>query len=140
MVKTLVTAFVILLLGTFGAAHATSFTDLGVVNGGEVIYDSGQNLTWYVLPAVGASNPNPTEVHWATAEGWAGGLTIDGKTGWTLPTTQDSWSGAASGEMGTLFTELGNTDSSFTNKGYFTNINHVGYWTSTTLFPGQSPV
>jgi hypothetical protein len=139
MVKTLVTAFAILLLCTFGAAHAASFTDLGTVSGmasgSELIYDAGQNLTWYVVPASGAypGNPNPTQTTWANAESWAAGLTIDGKTGWMLPSTQDSFASGATGEMGTLFTELGNTFiTGFANAGLFTNINRVGYWTSTT--------
>lgn len=129
MVKTLATAFVILLLCTFGAAHATSFTNLGVINGAELIYDAGQNLTWYV-PQANSS----TDMTWGNATNWAAGLTVDGTTAgsWTLPTTTDGFSITYPGEMGTLFHELGNSDSSFSNKGYFANIAHVGYWTSTT--------
>ena len=98
MVKTLATAFIILLVCTFGAAHAAPFTNLGVINGAELIYDAGQNLTWYVpIASYGTTN-----MAWTSAENWAAGLTIDGTAlnSWSLPTTTGGFSLAYPGRDG----------------------------------------
>lgn len=56
----------------FGTANA----DL-INNGGGLIYDSAQNVTWYDF------RTNPTT--FAGAQAWANGLTVAGVSGRTLP-------------------------------------------------------
>jgi hypothetical protein len=78
-------------------------------NGGNLIYDTDLNITWY--------DPVPTSMSWNQAMNWAGSLNVGGVTGWRLPTTPGAPGGefyypippANYGEMGHLnYVELGN--------------------------------
>jgi hypothetical protein len=144
MMKFLATCVAIASLA-LGTAHA----DL-IDNGGGLIYDTAQNITWYDYQ----TNP----MTFAQAQAWAAGLTIAGVSGWTLPsagpspslgaTTQANYN-ATTSEMGYLFyDELNdkgffNADGSISlpgsyglvNTGFFQNLVGGYYWTSTVYVP-----
>ena len=129
----------------FGTAHA----DL-INNGGGLIYDTAQNITWYDYQ----TNP----MTFGQAQAWANGLTVAGASGWTLPsagpspvlggTTQANYN-VTSGQMGYLFyDELGDQGLfapngsinappviGLVNKGPFQNLTGGYYWTGTVYGP-----
>jgi hypothetical protein len=96
-----------------------------------LIYDTDLDITWY--------NPNIGNMTWGQAMSWATSLTAGGVNGWRLPTALNrDGSLPASGynlvgsELGHLYyTELGNSSGGLTNKGPFTNLQSVNYWTNT---------
>ena len=119
-------------------------------NGGGLIYDSAQNITWYDFQ----TDP----MTFAQAQSWAAGLTIGGVAGWTLPsagpspslgaTTQANYNVTTS-QMGYLFyVELGNQGLfaqngsmnplqvvGLLNQTPFENLTGSYYWTSTVYVP-----
>lgn len=116
-----------------------------VNNGGNLIWDPDQNITWY--------NPVPTYMTWNQAMAWAAGLKVGGVTGWQLPSALNAdGSGPIDGaynvtgsEMGHLYyVELGNLaiylpDGSLqpggglTNIGPFVNLQSNTYWSGTAI-------
>jgi hypothetical protein len=141
MVKSLAATIIILTICTFGSLDAAL-----VDNGGGLIYDTDRNITWYV--------PNLGPLTWSEAVSWAAGLSLSNANvnnviGWRLPSAlnQDG-TGPCDGyncsgsEMGHLYyTELGNTaQQSLANKGPFTNLQKVNYWTALEWkpFPGNA--
>ncbi len=136
--------------GISGAAHAAL-----IDNGGGLIYDSTQNITWladanYANTTGYASNAGGL-MDWVTANTWASTLSYGGVTGWRLPTTlqPDPSCGSQNGgtsygfgctgsEMGHLFNvdlgqvanqPIGTTHNA--NYGLFQNIQDYVYWAST---------
>ena len=111
-----------------------------VDNGGGLIYDSTQNVTWLqdANYAQTSSYDADGKMDWSTASSWADGLSYGGHDDWRLPTTPNSdatcmfpsppsWGWNCTGsEMGSLYyTTLGNAqfdDISAINTGPFTNI------------------
>jgi hypothetical protein len=120
VVKTLAAALAILVLCTVGAAQAAL-----IDHGGGLIYDTVLNITWY-------DNPNYETHVYGDYVTWVDGLTVEGVTGWRLPTTPGTTTGVTSeGEMGHLFyTTLGNSPGPFINQGPFTNLSG-GFYTET---------
>ncbi len=138
-------ACAVIAVAAFGTAHA----DL-IDNGGGLIYDTAQNITWYDFQ----TNP----VTFGQAQTWANGLTVGGVSGWTLPsagpspslgaTTQANYNVTTS-QIGYLFyNELGdkglyNPDGSINlpqavglvNMGVFKNLTGGYHWTSTEYVP-----
>jgi hypothetical protein len=110
-----------------------------VDNGGWLIYDTDLNITWY-------DNPNYETHVYGDYAIWAANLSVDGITGWRLPTTTSP--GAVTGytnqgEMGHLYVdELRNpygVSASGLNKGPFQNLNatYLGFYTSTGVGNGN---
>ena len=131
------TALVTLGLFSFGlvsSANAALETRLG----GLAYYDTVLDITW---AADGKINGN---MNWDDANTWAEGLTIDGITGWRLPSADVDGDGivvncigggvigCADNEMGFLFWEEEITAS---NPDPLTNIQSLStYWSGTDLF------
>jgi hypothetical protein len=95
---------VLLLLSCLGSgvAHA----DL-IDRGSGLIYDTNSHITWL--------NQRHGPGTWYDAMDWASGLTINGVTGWRLPTVDTAWYFGSNGELPQLFAQLG---------GVFNNDNH----------------
>jgi hypothetical protein len=116
------------ILGSQTSAHAAL-----VDNGGNLIYDTDLNITWY--------DPTPAGMTWSQAMSWAAGLTVQGTAlgSWGLPTapgTLPTSPGAHftnEGEMGHLYyNELGNVAGGpLVNTGPFTNLQGDFYWSGT---------
>jgi hypothetical protein len=126
MKKTLSVALVLLVVCTFGAAHAALQN-----NGGGLVYDSDLDITWYYI--CGAINI-PV---WADALAWAAGLNVGGVTGWRLPTTPGTtyWY-TTEGELGHLFSALGGVPGSqLLNYSPFDCSVSLTFWTSTDYAP-----
>lgn len=143
MKRLVVAALVALVLGFAPNAHALPAF---INNGGNLIYDTSQNITWYDFTLVG-----PPEqiglVYWHQATDWAATLNTGGVSGWRLPTTPGAaaYSYTSEGEMGQLYVELGNTlgnslgQFGLSSVGPFTTwLGHL-YWTSTPDPNGVSP-
>ena len=117
----------------------------------EAYYDPAANLTWLAdaNAAVGSAydtwSPGTGRMNWADANAWAASLSINGVTGWRLPTTlqpdsscDEQISGTSYGynctgsEMGNLFyTVLGNTAGLLiSNTGPFINVRSSVYWSA----------
>jgi hypothetical protein len=144
-----VTALFVVALGVSSVANAALVSRLG----GTAVYDTDFNITW-----LADANYAGTTMDWATANSWAAGLTVDGISGWRLPTTvqPDSTCSTQSGgfsynlnctgsEMGHLFyTELGGvanysiTATHNTNYNLFQNIQANSYWSGTGSGTGVS--
>jgi hypothetical protein len=120
---------IVMVLGFAAIAHA----DL-INNGGGLIYDTVQKITWYQGPA---------NMTWNDAMTWASNLNVGGVTGWQLPSAPyatavlDSYGLPAGpndhGQMGYLwYDELGNTEGTLTKWGPFdpTLWTTTHYWTS----------
>lgn len=124
--KTLSVALVLLVVCTFGSAHAALQN-----NGGGLVYDSDLDITWYCI--CGAGNI-PV---WADALAWAAGLNVGGVTGWRLPTTPGTINGyTTEGELGHLFSELGGVlGSQLLNYSPFDCSVSTTFWTSTDYAP-----
>jgi len=137
-------------LGMSGAAEAALIN-----NGGGLIYDSTQNITWLAdanyANTSGYAGSSGGGMDWATANTWASTLNYHGITGWTLPTTlqPDSSCSAQNGsssyglnctgsQMGHLFnTDLGQvgnqsiTTTHNANYSLFQNVQSYVYWSGT---------
>ncbi len=122
----------LILLAGMGLA-STAQADL--IDRGFAVYDTDLNIYW--MKNANAAGP----MNWQAAKDWAAGLTIGGSTGWRLPTA-DTVCGnkfnCVNSELGHLYyVELGVTQgnkitsSTNTNFGLFTNVQDLGYWTST---------
>jgi hypothetical protein len=124
-------ALVALVLGFAPNAHALPAL---INNGGNLIYDPGQNITWYDFIYMG---PQSYGAYWEWARDWAASLNAGGVSGWRLPTTPgaatyDSFS--SEGEMGQLYVELGNTLGSpgpYSFSPFISSLAVGTYWTST---------
>ena len=152
----LLTAALALSLGLAAAtANATLISRLG----GLAVYDTDFNITWLANAnaAVGSAYdtyfPGSGAMNWATANAWASGLSVDGFSGWRLPTELKPDAtcgvlGSSSGfnctgsEMGHLFyTELGGVagqDIATTHNasyGLFNNVVSNDYWSGTSFAP-----
>ena len=130
----IVTAATALALST--SANAALLERLG----GLAYYDDVADLTW-----LADANASGTTMDWATANNWAAGLTVGGKDGWRLATS-DTCSGydCTNSEMGNLFYNVlgGSAGSSIatthnTNYDLFSNIQPTLYWTSTDSYLGE---
>jgi len=115
------------------------FTALGnatlIDNGGNLIYDTDLNITWY--------NPVNVARTWDEATSWATGLNVGGVTGWRLPSSMNQdGTGPCEGynctgsEMGHLYyTELGNAANPDAANSLisapFTNLVGYSLWSST---------
>jgi hypothetical protein len=112
--------------------------------GGLAVYDTDLKITW--LTNANANGP----MDWSTANAWASGLSVDGFSGWRLPTTlqpdatcSHQYAGISSGdnctgsEMGYLFySELGGGVAGITaNNGLFQNVQSNLYWSGTEYAP-----
>lgn len=122
--------------------------------GGLAVYDTGQNITWLANASAGAgssfddgSSNTDGLMSWNNATAWASSLTVGGFNDWRLPTT-DAACGSSfnctNSEMGHLFfTELGVTannsilTSTDPDLALFSNIQSIGAWTATEVFPGS---
>lgn len=141
-----------LLILSSAAASATPVLESRL--GGLAYYDPVANLTWLAdanyANTSGYSTANGGAMTWSAANTWADNLTVDGVSGWTLPTTADPcYSGfnMTCGEMGILFYRvLGGTagDSITTthnaNYGDFSNVQaaaDAAYWSATEI-PGYT--
>jgi len=111
-----------------------------VDNGGGLIYDSTQNITWLQDANYASTSGYDAdgEMSWSAASSWVDGLSYGGHDDWRLPTTVQpdssctftsptSWGWNCTGsEMGNLYyTTLGNAqfdDISLINTGPFTNV------------------
>jgi len=124
-------------------ANAITILPLESRLGGLAIYDPNKDITW-----LANANANGL-MTWSQANTWATGLTIDGISGWRLPTTDGSSGYSASyfNEMGFLFfAELGGvagspiTTTHNSNYDLFQNLLPNLYWTGTeiTLYPGTA--
>ncbi|MHB8534053.1 MAG: Lcl domain-containing protein [Sulfuricaulis sp.] len=140
-------------MGVSSSAHAALYSRLG----GAAVYDSDFNITW--LADANYANTSGYIANglnsWANAYTWATNLTVDGVSGWRLPTTVQpdatcssqnagtSWGDNCTGsELGHLFyTELHGvagqsiltTHNSFYN--LFTNVQNDAYWSATEAAP-----
>ena len=104
-----------------------------VDNGNGLIYDTDLNITWYVV--------NTGNMTWSEAMQLVGNLSVDGVTGWRLPTATN-FDGSypsygynvVTNELGHLFyEELGNdAHGSQINTDPFENLQIGNYWTDTT--------
>lgn len=139
-----------MLLGLAVSANATlTKIGTGTINGGttsyNLIYDSGQNITWL--------DYTNTAKTWQNQKNWASGLTVDftNNTGtlnstltdWRLPTTVNNSNSIAgvgttppsnSSQMAYLYyTDLGNTASSgLATSSPFSNLDSdAAYWSAT---------
>jgi hypothetical protein len=103
---------------------------LEIRDGGVMYYDPNLNITWL-------TEPNNTLLNWGQAMNWVSDLTVDGITGWRLPTTPGTTLGFTDeGEMGYLYyDELGNGPGGLSNKGPFTDLQPVVYWYGTEFSP-----
>jgi hypothetical protein len=121
----------VMVLGMGGVVQATL-----VNNGHLLIYDSDLNITWY-------DNPNYDTHVYGDYLTWAANLSVDGITGWRLPTTTPGTGYGNWGEMGHLYVdELHNAygaPASGLNKGPFQNLNatYLGFYTSTGVGNGN---
>jgi hypothetical protein len=103
------------------------------INGNDLIYDTDRDITWY--------NPNLSAMTWDQAMAWAEGLTVEGVTGWQLPTAYNQDGSyplyeynVIGSELGHLYyVELGNAAyGPLTNTGSLANLQPVIYWSGTT--------
>ena len=121
MKRSIFATAVVLILG-FSTLGSAALID----NGGGLIYDTVQNITWY--------DPAPTPMTWDDAVAWAAHLNVGGVTGWSLPTTPGETPNYTNeGEMGYLYyNELGNTEGGpLAKKGPLTNLQAYYYWSGT---------
>ena len=88
--------------------------------GGDAYYDTDLNITWTT-----DANISGIADDWNSQMSWASSLTIDGISGWRLPTQDEALH---------LFSDEG---ISFSSPGPFINIVFDSYWTSTesNFFP-----
>lgn len=103
--------------------------------GGLAYYDSQANLTWLA----NANENGP--MTWSAAKTWADSLTVDGVSGWSLPTTADTSCTAyncTGSELGNLFYNVlgGKSGTSITathdaNYTDFFNVQSAFYWSAT---------
>jgi len=139
-----------MVVGFSAMAHADltvvgTGTMQGVSGSYQLIYDSGQNITWLDYSAPINS--------WNNQVAWASGLTVNVNgvniSGWSLPTTVDNQSSygiqpsPTSSEMAYLYyTELGDTGYpqsgyGLTNAGPFKNLNAADIYWSGTEYSGH---
>ncbi|MHB8741628.1 MAG: VPLPA-CTERM sorting domain-containing protein [Sulfuricaulis sp.] len=84
-----VTVLFVVALGASAGANAALVSRLG----GLAYYDTALGITWLananaaVGSAYDTSLPGTGLMDWATANAWAASLTVDGVSGWQLPTT-----------------------------------------------------
>lgn len=126
----------VLLLRVAGLAQADQFTGvLPTMLGGtnyQAYYDSTTNLTWLANADMNGA------MTWSEANKWAASLSINGVTGWTLPTlptTADTsclGSNCTGSQMGELYYSAGITRS---NESPFTNVQSNAYWSATEYAP-----
>ena len=117
---------VVALLATLNASFTTSASNAplqynGDYQGGRMIYDPNQNITWY--------QATYARSNWWDAEAWAASANIGGVTGWRLPAAPSVVDNGLQmvitgnpddGELGYLwYDELGNHAGSLTNWGPF---------------------
>lgn len=139
-----VTALFVFALGVSSVANAALYSRLG----GLAVYDSDFNITWLAdANYAGTSGYAPAgSMTWSQASAWAAGLTVDGISGWRLPTSDTCLDYNCTGsEMGHLFyTDLGGV------AGYsiltrhnpslalFQNVQSGSYWSATEYVPNTS--
>lgn len=147
MIRLMATAFVIFALLSFNPAYAknndqgyikthTEITSNSTKNGNNLIkkvnnlvYDADLDITWYYDPTISA-------IDWQTAMNWADSFKLGPATDWRLPFASDpNPSGyvdiSTGGELGHLYSELGNTGNGLTSSFPFDNLQAVNYWTNT---------
>lgn len=124
-----------------------------IQNGGSLIYDTVQNITWYDYSYKG---PQGSDATWSQSNSWATGLTVGQVTGWRLPrTTEGPYAWGTDGsttagynittsELGHLYyADLGNkgwldvngnrqAGFGLANTGPFTNLKPYLYWSGNT--------
>ena len=142
-------------LGLASSANAALVGRLAATPGGtdyQAYYDTEADLTWLADANYARTSGYPRtygdgSMIWQVANDWAAQLTVDGVSGWRLPTTlqPDASCGNQSGsisygynctgsELGDLFyNALGNTAGSLTNTGPFSNVQPLAYWSATEL-------
>lgn len=124
----------IVLLGLLSTAHAA----LEVRLNGQAYYDTDLDITW-------ATNANINGRHiWGDQMNWVSGLTINGVSGWRLPSADVNGDGfvvncfgggvvgCSDNEMGYLFWEE-NITANISNP--FSNIQSYFYWSGTEFAP-----
>lgn len=117
----------------------------------QAYYDTEAGLTWLAGANAGVdteydidgSDPllGPGDMTWENANAWAANLNINGVTGWRLPYAPqpdqacdiDSQGvsvgfGCTGNELGNLYFNVLENNSSLTNPGPFQNIQENGYW------------
>ncbi len=113
---------------------------------GQAVYDTDLNITWladanYAYTS-GYAFSTSGGMNWTQAKTWAAGLTVDGISGWRLPTYDESCSGynCTGSEMGHLFyNELGGvagqsiSTTHNVNYNLFQNVQPNTYWTGTEI-------
>jgi hypothetical protein len=140
-------ACAIIAIAAFGTARA----DL-INNGGGLIYDTAQNITWYDFQ----TNP----MTFSQAQTWVAALSVAGVSDWTLPSagpdpvlgsTLQSNYNVTTGQMGCLFyDDLGDVGLiapngslsapgtyGLLNTGPFENLTGGNHWAATEYTPGQ---
>ncbi len=128
MKKRIIVAIVVLLVVASGHARAALINQ-----GNGLIYDTDLNITWYQVSSGRLWTDGSLDTRIST---YLANLTVNGITGWRLPTANKAdiinhiYN---TGELGHLYyTELGNVPSGgLTNTGPFTGLRSDWYWTST---------
>jgi hypothetical protein len=141
MLKNIVAVpFVVVLLIVTAALSGAAYAEL-VDNGGELIYDTDRDITWYV--------PDVEPMTWSEAVSWAAGLSVSSVTGWRLPSMlNEDGTGPCNSyncvgsEFGHLYyVELGNAPGGpITNRGPFSNLKDGVYWSALQWqpYPGNA--
>src|SRR3990167_8759700 len=126
------TALLIVAVGASSVANAALFSRLG----GQAMYDTDLNVTW-----LADANANGL-MDWAQANAWAAGLTVDGISGWRLPTSDTCTGYCTSSELGHLFyNELGGvalqsiTTTHNNRYNLFQNVQANFYWSGLEYAP-----
>ena len=72
-------------------ASTTANASLGLVLGGQAVYDTDLDITWLADANLAKTSGFDADgqMNWANANAWAAGLTVGGIGGWRLPTTAD---------------------------------------------------
>ena len=135
-------------LGVASTANAALESRLG----GKAVYDTDRNITWLANANAAAGSSfddgfSPTDglLTWFNANRWVASLSVDGITGWRLPTTDPTCTVVLDcriTELGHLFySELGgSTGVPVTSTGdpdlaLFTNLQPYYYWSGTLFGP-----
>ena len=113
-----------ILVGPISTANAVLESRLG----GQAYYDTELNITW-------AADANINGAHnWWDQWIWASGLTINGVSGWRLPSADVNGNGSSEGgfdnEMYFLYWNEGITAAT---PGVFSNVQSSVYWSGTEL-------
>ena len=125
-------------IGLLSNANAALATRLG----GLAVYDTDLNITWLADADYAKTSGYDADglLSWPDAKAWAAGLSIEGVTGWRLPTADTSCTNHCSNsEMGHLYYDELRRDvanySFFSNIRYYFEGFYLSYWTGTEFTP-----